>query len=57
MYYLWYDNGANYYDCEGQYETLDGAISAAKSGWQTKQHISTDPHQKEIIWRNYEDPT
>ena len=50
MFYLFYDNGTGYYDCASSHNTLECAIEAANSGWQTHQLIATDPDGKDVIW-------
>lgn len=49
-YYLWYDNGTGHFDCSSSHETLDAAIKAAKSGYQTEQYITADKAGKEKAW-------
>lgn len=51
-FFLWYDN-TGHFDCASRHSTLDYAMQAAQSRWQTRQHISTDNQGKDIVWRNY----
>jgi hypothetical protein len=55
MFYLWYDNGSDYFDCASSHTTLDEAIRAAGSGWQTRQYITNDSDGKNIVWKNYKE--
>lgn len=52
-YFLWYDNGTGYYDCASYHATLEAAIAAARTGWQTGQRITRGPDKtKNIVWRS-----
>ena len=52
-FFLWYNNGSGHFDCASAHVTLAAAIAAARSGWRTSQHISTDPAGTVIVWKNY----
>ena len=50
MFLLQYDNGTGYYDPAELYPTLQEAIRAAKSGWQTPMRIMRYPAR--VVWAN-----
>lgn len=49
MFYLWYDNGTNYFDCASKHDALDDAIKAAGEGWKTRQHITSDVDGRDVV--------
>jgi hypothetical protein len=53
MFYLWYDNGTGWFDCESSHDNLDEAITATEQGWQSRQHITTDASGDDVVWKNY----
>jgi hypothetical protein len=52
-FFLWYDNGTDYFDCASKYDTLAEAIKAAGEGYQSRQYITTDPQGKIGVWSNW----
>jgi len=55
FYYLWYNNGTDWFDCASVHVTLAEAIAVAKSGWHIRQHITTDAAGAVVVWKNYKE--